>query len=127
MDENLLSRWIIEAAVEVRRTLGGPGLLENVYEEALAVELTLRGMRVRRQAGIPVLYKGVELASQLRLDLLVNETVIVECKAVSKYHEIFSPQALTYLRLSGRRLALVINFHHQPLRQGVYRIVNRME
>ncbi len=126
MDENQLSSRIIDAAVEVKRTLGGPGLLESVYEEALAVELVLRGLRVRRQSAIPLVYKGFELSSSLRLDLVVNDSVIVECKAVSKYHEIFASQALTYLRLTGKRLALVINFHHNPLRQGIYRIVNKL-
>ena len=127
MDENQISKHVIEAAVEVTRVLGGPGLLESVYEEALAVELAMRGFRVRRQCALPVAYKGFELASQLRLDLVVNDLVIVECKATSKFHDVFATQALTYLRLSGKKLALIINFHVRPLRHGIYRIVNAIK
>jgi len=124
MEMNELTGVIVEAAVEVHRVLRGPGLLESVYEEALAAELVLRGCSVKRQVPVPLLYKGVELASPLRIDLLVNDAVIIECKAASRYNEVFTSQAITYLRLSNRRIALVINFGERPLRRGIRRIVD---
>jgi len=124
MEINELTGVIVEAAVEVHRVLRGPGLLESVYEEALAAELVLRGCSVKRQVPVPLLYKGVELASPLRIDLLVNDAVIIECKAASRYNEVFTSQAITYLRLSNRRIALVINFGERPLRRGIRRIVD---
>jgi len=124
MEMNELTGVFVEAAVEVHRVLRGPGLLESVYEEALAAELVLRGCSVKRQVPVPLLYKGVELASPLRIDLLVNDVVIIECKAASRYHEVFTSQAITYLRLSNRRIALVINFGERPLRRGIRRIVD---
>jgi len=124
MQVNELTGVIVEAAVEVHRVLRGPGLLESVYEEALARELLLRGCTVQRQASVPVIYKGVELMSPLRIDLLVNDTVIVECKAVNRYNESFTSQVITYLRLTNRRVALIINFGQRPLRQNIRRIVD---
>jgi GxxExxY protein len=124
MQVNDLTGVIVDAAVEVHRVLRGPGLLESVYEEAMARELLLRGCTVQRQASVPVIYKGVELMSRLRLDLLVNDTVIVECKAVNRYNESFTSQVITYLRLTNRRVALVINFGQRPLRQNIRRIVD---
>jgi GxxExxY protein len=111
--------------VEVHRVLRGPGLLESLYEDALVVELSSRGCDVRRQVPVPVRYKGVELRSPLRIDLLVNDTVIVECKAVRRYDEIFTSQTITYLRLTNRRIALVINFGERPLRRAIRRIVDQ--
>lgn len=122
--ENILSRHIIEAAVEVQRAFGGPGLLESIYEEALAQELSMRGFVVRRQVPVPVHYKGNELNAQLRLDLIVEDLVIIECKAVSRHNDIFITQALTYLRLTNRRLALIVNFGQRPLRKCVIRVAN---
>jgi len=124
MEINELTGAIVEAAVEVHRVLRGPGLLESVYEEALAAELSLRGCSVKRQVPVPLLYKGIELASPLRIDLLVNDTVIIECKAASRYNERFTSQAVTYLRLSNRHVALVINFGERPLRRGIRRVVD---
>ncbi len=106
MTENEISKVIVEAAIEVHRTLGGPGLLEGVYEEALAYELSLRSLQVKRQLEVPITYKGALLASPLRLDLLVNDLVIVDCKAVTNYNEIFSSQVLTYLRLTKKCLGM---------------------
>jgi GxxExxY protein len=122
--ENEISRAVIEAAVEVQRVLGGPGLLESIYEEALAVELTMRGVAVSRQQGVPVKYKTVVLSTQLRLDLLVANCVVVECKAVTKFNPVFATQTLTYIRLTGLQLALIINFGQKPLRPGIRRVVN---
>jgi GxxExxY protein len=106
LDENQISRMIVDCAVEVHRTLGGPGLLESVYEEALVWELQERGLDVQRQVTLPVQYKGQTLASPLRIDLLVGGSVIVECKATAQHNEIFEAQTLTYLRLTGRKLGL---------------------
>ena len=83
MTENEISRIIVRAAVDVHQTLGGPGLLESVYEEALAFELELRGLSIERQKSVPIIYKGKKLAANLRLDLLVEERVIIECKALT--------------------------------------------
>lgn len=117
---------IIDAAIEVHRTLGGPGLLESVYEEALAFELGLRGLRVGRQIEVPLVYKGRRLRSRLRLDLLVEEKVLVEVKASTTTDPIASAQVLTYLRLSDLRLGLVVNFAKPLVKDGVRRIVNKL-
>ena len=114
----------MESAIEVHRTFGGPGLLEAVYEEALAFELESRGLTVHRQKAVPLVYKGKRLASDLRLDLLVNERVTVECKATVAYSRLFEAQALTYLRLCDLRLGLVINFGERLVRQGIHRVAN---
>ena len=127
MIENMVSGRIIDAAIEVHRTLGGPGLLESVYEEALAWELQDRGLLVNRQRSLPIFYKGVQLGTPLRIDLLVEETVIVECKSTIEYSSIYEAQALTYLRLTGLRLALVINFGARLLKQGIHRVVNTVQ
>lgn len=127
MTENAIAKVIVEAAIEVHRTLGGPGLLETVYEEALAFELESRGLVVERQKAVPLVYKGRRLGSDLRLDLLVAERVIVECKATLAYNSLFEAQALTYLRLCDLRLALVINFGERQVRQGIHRVVNGLQ
>ena len=124
MTENDISRDIYECAIESHRTLGGPGLLESIYEEALAWELAERGLRVKRQIALPIPYKGRTLAAPLKIDLVVNEKVIVECKATTKYNEIFEAQTLTYLRLTGLKLGLVINFGEKLVKQGIHRVVN---
>jgi GxxExxY protein len=122
--EDELSNHIIAAAIEVHRTLGGPGLLESVYEEALAYELTLRGFSVERQKLVPIVYKGMTLGTPLRLDLLVVNLVIVDCKATIDYNPIYETQLLTYLRLTNLKLGLVINFGEKYVRNGVKRVVN---
>ena len=124
MDENAVSRVVVRCAVEVHRTLGGPGLLEDVYEEALVWELEQAGVRVRQQVPVPISYKGQTLKSPLRLDLLVGEKVIVECKAVEHYNSIYEVQTLTYLRLTGLKLGLVINFGAPRVGNDIHRVVN---
>jgi GxxExxY protein len=124
MGENETSRSIVSAAIEVHRTVGGPGLLESVYEEALVWELRQVGCRVERQVQTPIPYKSVTLSTPLRIDLLVNSVVIVECKAVSMYLELFEIQTLTYLRLRNLRLGLVINFGERLVKDGIHRVVN---
>jgi GxxExxY protein len=123
---NQLTGEIIDAAIEVHRELGGPGLLESVYEEALAEELTLRGLLVERQQQVPIRYKGKLLPSPLRLDLRINNLVIVDPKSVAEYNKIFDARMLTYLRLTGLKVGLVINFGERFVKDGIHRIVNRL-
>jgi GxxExxY protein len=124
MNEDDLSRAVIGAAIEVHKVLGGPGLLEDVYEEALCHELGLRGLIVRRQVNLAICYKGKELEKRLRIDIVVNDLLIVEVKAVETFNEVYKAQLLTYLRLSGKRLGLVLNFGEMLIKQGVHRVVN---
>lgn len=124
--ENELSREIISCAIEAHRTLGGPGLLESVYEEALAWELAHAGLNVNRQVQIPIIYKGTTLATHLQLDLVVESKVIIECKATSHYNPLFEAQTLTYLRVAGMKLGLVINFGETLVSKGVHRVVNNL-
>jgi len=124
MTENEISKVIVDAAIEVHRELGGPGLLESVYEEALVEELTRRGLIVERQLQVPIHYKGKLLASPLRLDLKLNGLVLVDNKAVTDWNPIFEAQMLTYLRLTGLKLGLVINFGERYVKNGIHRVVN---
>jgi GxxExxY protein len=123
---NQISGIVVDAAIEVHRTLGGPGLLESVYEEALAWELTERGLLVERQKEVAISYKGKILASPLRIDLVVDELVIVECKAMITYNPIFEAQTLTYLRLTRLEVGLVINFGERLVKNGIRRVFNKM-
>ena len=124
MTENEIAGIVVDSALEVHRSLGGPGLLESVYEEALAYELEQRGLKIKRQKTVPISYKGRRLESNLRLDLLVEGKVIVECKAAVEHNPVFEAQALTYLRLLDLRLALVINFGKRLVKDGIHRVVN---
>lgn len=126
MNENEISKIIVDSAIEVHRVLGGAGLLESVYEEALVFELSLRGLSLERQVCVPLLYKGKNLATPLRLDLLVAEKVIVECKSLITYNPIFESQLLTYLRLTGKKLGLVVNFGEKYASNGIHRVVNNL-
>ena len=125
-DEDIISRQIIVAAIEVHRTLGGPGLLESVYEEALVWELEQQGLNIERQKSLPIEYKSVYLNSPLRIDLIVQNLVIVECKATTGYHPIYEAQLLTYLRLSKLKLGIVINFGERLVKNGIKRVVNNL-
>lgn len=124
MDENHLSQIIVDSAIEVHRTLGGPGLLESVYRDALFIEIQSRGLSVEREKLIPVLYKGQVISTPLRLDLLVAQKVVVECKALVTHNPIFESQVLTYLRLTNLKLGLVINFGQRLVKHGIHRVVN---
>ena len=124
MNENDISKIIVDCAIEVHRVLGGPGLLESVYEEALVFELEQRGLNVQRQVFVPIIYKGNTLSSPLRMDVMIDNKVIVECKALITYNTIFETQLLTYLRLTGRKLGLVINFGETLVSKGIHRVVN---
>lgn len=127
MRENQISKIVLDAAIEVHRTLGGPGLLEDIYEEALAEELRLRGLHVERQLPVPVSYKGRILRQPLRLDLKVEGLILIDNKAVHEWNSIFEAQMLTYLRLTGLKLGLVINFGERYVRNGFYRVVNGLK
>lgn len=120
MTESELSHIIIGAAIEVHRELGGPGLLESIYEEALCAELALRGLQVERQVEVSVVYKEVRLEKSFRLDGLV----IVEAKALDQIIPIHLAQCLTQLRITGKKLGLVINFGERFLKDGINRVVN---
>jgi GxxExxY protein len=122
--ENEISHKIIGAAIEVHRILGGPGLLEGVYESCFCHELLLRGLKVERQLALPVSYKGTAVREPLYIDILVQGIVIVEVKAVEKLHPIHQVQLLTYLRLTGRKLGLLVNFGQEYVKDGITRVVN---
>ncbi|HWV98118.1 MAG TPA: GxxExxY protein [Candidatus Acidoferrum sp.] len=124
MTENEISKVILEAAIEVHRELGGPGLLEGVYEESMVEELTRNGLKVERQLQVPIFYKGKRLGVPLRLDLKLNSLVLVDNKAVTEWNPIFEAQMLTYLRLTKLKLGLVINFGEKYVRDGIHRVVN---
>jgi GxxExxY protein len=118
---NAVARQIVDAAFCVHKALG-PGLLESVYQVCLAHELQKRGLAVRQQVVLPVRYDGLELDAGLRLDLLVAECVVVELKSVERLLPIHKAQALTYLKLTGHRLALLINFNVPVIKDGIERI-----
>ena len=123
MSESYLSGAIIGAAMRVHSALG-PGLLESAYEACLAHELKKQGFHVEVQMMLPIVYDGVHIDAGYRLDLLVEDTIIVELKAVRELLPIHHAQLLSYLKLSKKRLGLLINFHKIQLRDGVKRIVN---
>ena len=111
------------AIYDVYKALG-PGLLESVYEEALVYELEQRGLKVERQRQVPIIYKGKTLKTELRLDLLVEDLVIVELKSVEEMKKVFGKQLLTYLRLTGKHLGLLVNFNTDNILTSIQRIVN---
>ena len=113
---------ILGAGIEVHKALG-PGLLESAYEQCLCHELTLRNVQFARQVAVPVRYKGIELDCGYRVDLLVEDWVVVELKAVDRLMPIHEAQLLTYLRLSEKRVGLLMNFNVSALRHGVVRRV----
>lgn len=117
-----LGRVIVDAGLKVHRSLG-PGLLESAYEHCLAHELKARGLSIGRQVRLPITYEGLTLDAGYRLDLLVNDAVIVEVKAVDALMKLHEAQVLTYLRLSRRRLGYLMNFNVQLFRDGVRRLV----
>ena len=122
MDEiNKLTEKIIGCAIEVHRQLG-PGLLESTYEAALAIELESAGLHFGRQLKYLVLYEGREIG-EYRLDLLVENEVVVEIKSVERFDPIFEAQLLTYLRVTGKRVGLLINFNSRLLRDGIKRFI----
>ena len=116
------ARLIVDGAFKVHSSLG-PGLIESVYEACLSYELEKKGLKVRRQVVVPVIYDGQNMDADLRLDLLVNDHVIVELKAVEKIIPLHSAQLLTYFMLSNKRLGLLINFNVPLIKEGIKRLV----
>jgi GxxExxY protein len=123
MDINDLTGAVIGAAIEVHKTLGA-GLLESTYEECLSIELRLRGIPYNRQKWLPIQYKGVELDTGYRIDILVAESLILELKACESLEPIHEAQLLTYLKLTGIKVGLLINFNVPILKEGIKRLVN---
>lgn len=123
-EDNELSRKIIGAAIEVHKFFGGPGLLESAYERALEEELKRQRISCERQVSCPIIYKGKELSDPFKIDLLVENRIVVECKAVTENNPVFASQCLTYLRMKNLHLGLVINFGLPILKDGVKRVIN---
>jgi GxxExxY protein len=126
MDINQLSNHIIGAAIEVHKTLG-PGLLESTYEKCLCQELKLRGINFANQVPLPVVYKGKKLDCGYPMDLVVGDAGILELKSCEKIEPIHHAQLLTYLKLSGFTLGLILNFNVPVMRDGIRRIVNGLQ
>jgi len=126
MDINKLSNKIIGAAIEVHKILG-PGLLESAYEQCLCHELNLRILSFERQKELPVVYKGLKLDCAYRLDIIVEDAIIVELKSCEKIEPIHKAQLLTYLKLSGISLGLILNFNMPTMREGIVRLVNEFK
>lgn len=122
---DLCTGQVVDAAMTVHSALG-PGLLESAYEACLAHELRARGLRVLAQLPLPIMYRGTRIEVGYRLDLLVNNAVVVEVKAVARMLPVHEAQLLSYLRLSGHRVGLLINFHVPRLRDGIRRMVHRL-
>ena len=126
MDINKLTSMIIGAAIEVHKTLG-PGLLESIYEECLCYELILRGLRFERQKPLPIMYKNKKLDCGYRLDIVVEDIIILELKSCENIEPIHKARLLTYLKLSGLHLGLILNFNVSLMRDGIVRIVNELD
>ena len=124
--ENLLSEQVLDAAIEVHRTLGGPGLLESLYEDALFYELRLRQIPALSQVQVPVTYKNFKLRDPMRLDILVDNKVIIEVKATENVSAVHKAQVLNYLRLTNLKLGLVINFGQRRFIDGWEIVVNNL-
>jgi len=126
MDINKLSSKIIGAAIEVHKSLG-PGLLESAYEQCLCHELNLQGLSFESQKPLPVDYKGKRLDCGYRLDIVVDNTIILELKSCESILQIHKAQLLTYLKLSGLHLGLILNFNVPVMRDGIVRMVNKLK
>ena len=122
MTENELTYQIRGAIWDVYNDLG-PGLLESVYEEALCYELEQRGFKVERQKPVPIVYKGNVLKTDLRLDLMVEDKIIIELKSVEELKPVFYKQTKTYLKLMNKRIGLLVNFGEFDMKEGIHRII----
>ena len=125
MTENELSKIIVNACFQIHNELG-PGLFESVYEECLYYELVQLGLQAERQKELPVLYKGIKMEIGFRTDLIIERKVIVEIKSVELIAPVHQKQVLTYLRLTGIKLELLINFNEALIKDGIQRIVNNL-
>lgn len=123
LDENELSRIILGFAIEVHKQLG-PGLLESAYQECLYHELLNAGLHVQKEKSMPIIYKDVKLDHGYRVDLLVENKVVIEIKTVENFTDVHTAQVLTYLRLGNYKLGLLLNFHVTTLKNGIKRIIN---
>ncbi|MDI6770235.1 MAG: GxxExxY protein [Anaerolineales bacterium] len=123
MTENEVAKIVVDVAFKIHTTLG-PGLLESVYEAVMEHDLLKRGLHVGRQIALPVIYDAVTFDEGFRADLIVENLVIVELKSVEQIHPVHPKQLLTYLRLSNKRLGLLINFNVPLIKNGITRIVN---
>ena len=125
MTENEIATIIVDGAYKVHTQLG-PGLLESVYETAMAHELIKRGMSIQRQQGMPVVYDTIQMELGFRADLIVNHKVIIEIKSIEAIAPVHRKQLLTYLRLTDKRLGLLINFNVDLIKNGITRVVNNL-
>jgi GxxExxY protein len=126
MSENEIAKMIVNAAYKIHTTLG-PGLLESVYEVVLAHELKKLGLNVSRQHSIPITYEDLKFEEGFRADIIVEDKVIIELKSVEEIAKVHQKQLLTYLRLADKRLGLLINFGSALIKDGLFRIVNKLE
>ena len=124
-DVDAISYDVVGSAIEVHKHLG-PGLLENIYQDCLAFELSKKGYKVSSEVSLPVVYKEKKFNSAYRLDLLIDDKVILEIKAIERVLPVHNAQLLSYLKLSNLKLGLLINFNVSQLKQGVKRVVNRL-
>jgi len=125
MTENEISYTVIGIAIDLHKALG-PGLLESAYEKALAYDLREKGFEVKEQVPMPFIYKEVKQELGYRLDLLINDKVVIELKSVEQLAPVHFAQTLTYLKLSGKKLGLLINFNTKILKDDIHRIVNKL-
>lgn len=126
VNENQIAKEVVDAAVKVHSKLG-PGLLETVYEVVLARELDRRGLRVERQVPIPIEYDGFQFEEGFRVDMIVGDKVILELKSVERLEKVHSKQLFTYLKLTDKRLGLLLNFGASLMHEGIKRIANGMQ
>ena len=123
MDENEIGKIAVDCAVQIHRELG-PGLLETVYEIVLARELERRGLKIKRQVSVPIVYRDIRFDEGFRADILVEDKVILELKSLDQIAKVHSKQVLTYLRLTGLRLGFLLNFGSPLMKDGISRVVN---
>ena len=123
MTENEIAKHVVDVAFKAHTSLG-PGLLESVYERVMAHELQKRGLRVRRQQGIPVIYESIRMNMGFRADLIVENKLVVEVKSIEAIAPVHKKQLLTYLRLTNLKLGLLINFNVELIKHGITRVVN---
>lgn len=126
MTENEIGKIVVDAALAIHKEIG-PGLLESVYEVIFAHELETRGLKVQRQIPISIRYRGIQFDEGFRIDLLVEDKVIIELKSAESMNRVFAKQVLTYLRLSNRQLGYVINFGMSLIKDGIERVVNGLD
>ncbi len=125
MNENEISRIVVDCCFKVHNQLG-PGLLESVYEEVLSYELIKRGLTIERQKGIPVIYENLKMELGFRADIIVENKVIIELKSIDAIAPVHTKQLLTYLKLTGLKLGLLVNFNEALIKDGIKRIVNNL-